>query len=149
MRWRQAPAATPAPTSAPACTPGAAGPPPAPDGAAGTAPLRGENLADGTGDTLAITWDSGCAALDYNLIYGNLADVAAYALSGSECSLGTSGSFTWTGVPSGNLYFLIVGHDGSGTESSWGTATGGVERNGGAASAQCGVTLKELTGTCP
>ena len=44
--------------------------------------------------TINVNWDTGsCPAADYNLLYGDLADVATTALSGSECSLGGSGSF--------------------------------------------------------
>jgi len=131
------------------CATGSAGPAPAADGWAGTMPLRGENLADGIGDTLQVAWDASCGAPGYNLIYGNLSGVSTYALTGSECGIGTSGTFTWTGVPAGDLYFLIVGTDGVDAESRWGFASSGAERNGSAASAQCGVTLKDLTGTCP
>ncbi len=126
----------------------AGGPAPAPDGSSGTIPLRGENLADGIGDTLELTWDASCAAAGYNLIYGDLSGVATYLLSGSECGIGTTGTYTWTGVPAADLYFLIVGTDGVDTESSWGVATSG-ERNGAAASGECGVASKDLSGTCP
>ena len=131
-----------------ACESAAAGPPSAPDGSASTTPLRGENLTDGTGDTLEVTWDASCSATGYNLIYGDLGNVATYALSGSACGIGTSGAYTWAGVPAGDLYFLVVGTDGAGVESSWGFSSGG-ERNGLTDSAQCGVTLKNPSGTCP
>ncbi len=130
------------------CQPGVAGPPPAPDGSFGTDPLRAENLADGIADTLGLTWDASCGATDYNLIYGDLVDVASYVLTGSRCGLGTGGTYTWTGVPSGDLYFLIVGTDGAGEESSWGAALGG-ERNGLVDSGECGVATKNPTVGCP
>ena len=132
-----------------ACVTAVSGPPPVPDGSASTSPLRGENLADGIGDTLQVTWDASCNAPGYNLIFGDLSSVATYALTGSECGIGTSGTYTWSGVPAGDLYFMIVGTDGAGVESSWGLASAGVERNGFADSTQCGVTLKDPTGTCP
>jgi hypothetical protein len=131
------------------CAPGSLGPPPAPDGSGGTSPLRGANLAAGVGDTLAITWDTACGAAGYNLIYGDLATVSSYTLSGSACDIGSSGSYTWNGVPTGNLFFLVVGTDGAGVESSWGTTSVGGERNGGAASGQCATSSKNVTGTCP
>jgi len=131
------------------CVTASTGPPPAPDGSSGTIPLRGENLAAGVGDTLGITWDASCSASSYNLIYGDLANVSTYALTGSECGIGASGSYTWNGVPAGNLYFLIVGTDGAGVESSWGSASTGAERNAGASSAQCAVASKDPSGVCP
>ena len=125
------------------------GPPPAPDGRQTTAPLRAASLT-ASGDTMQVSWDAAsCPAADYNLIYGNLNNVASYTLSGAVCSLGTSGSHLWNLVPAGNLYFLIVGTDGAGTESSWGLGAANLERNGSVPSGACGVTLKNVSRTCP
>jgi hypothetical protein len=55
---------------------------------------------------------------------------------------------TWTTVPGGDLWFVVVGSDGAGVESSWGLATDG-ERNGPSSSGTCGDTVKEISGTCP
>ena len=122
---------------------------PVPDGSGGTRPMRAERASAG-GDELRISWDAtSCAASDYNLLHGDLAAVAAYTLNGSTCSMGTSGNHTWSGVPTGNLYFVVVGHDGSGTESSWGTDSAGMERNGPVSSGECSITDKEVTATCP
>jgi len=100
-----------------------------------------------TGANLQIEFDASCSAADYNLIHGDLANVAAMTIDGGECSLGTSGSFNWSGVPSGNLFYLIVGTDGIGVESSWGRTSFG-ERNGINASGQCGITAKEISNVC-
>ncbi|HXV78067.1 MAG TPA: choice-of-anchor J domain-containing protein [Candidatus Polarisedimenticolaceae bacterium] len=125
------------------------GPSPVPDGRDQTAPLRGARLS-AAGDQIELTWDTAsCAAADYSLLYGNLADVSSYALAGSQCGLGTSGSFVWNGVPAGDLYFLLVGSDAAGSESSWGTDGLHGERNGPVASGECGATVKDLSGTCP
>jgi hypothetical protein len=106
--------------------------------------------AAGSGDRLQIDWDtSGCMATDYNLLFGDLADVSSYSLNGSDCSIGTNGSYDWDIVPNGNLFFLLVGTDGVATESSWGLASGWIERNGMAASNQCGTTQKDPTDICP
>jgi hypothetical protein len=125
------------------------GPPPAPDGRGTTAPLRAASLST-TGDSMRVTWDAfSCPATDYNLVHGDLAYVASYALSGSVCSIGTTGSIDWVGVPAGDLYFLIVGTDGAGTESSWGLDSANQERNGPVPSGACGVTVKDVSATCP
>jgi hypothetical protein len=125
------------------------GPPPAPDGAAGSTPLRGARL-DPAGSSLQVDWDAtSCTAVEYNLLYGGLDDVATYALSGSECAIGSGGSFTWNGVPGGDLWFLVVGTDGSGTESSWGRDSLLGERNGVTASGECSTVGKSVSGTCP
>ena len=134
-----------------ACTPCAVppAPPPAPDGRQATTPLLAARLT-AAGDSMQVSWDAAsCPATDYNLIYGNLSDVASYALSGAACSMGTSGSYGWAGVPAGNLYFLAVGLDGVGTESSWGLNGANQERNGSIASGACGVIVKNASGTCP
>jgi len=122
------------------------GPAPAADGAGGTAALLGERETVG-GDQIGISWDAGCGATQYNLIYGDLANLTTLALSGNQCDIG-NGSYTWNGVPSGNLFYLVIGSDGSGTESPWGLATAG-ERNGIDPSGACGATTKDLSGSCP
>jgi len=128
---------------------GSQAPPPAPDGRFATAPLRAAKLT-AIGDALQLTWDATtCPANDYNLIYGSLTDVDGYFLGGAECSIGTSGSYAWGGVPVGDLYFLAVGVDGAGTESGWGLDGSGQERNGPSPSGMCGVTLKDASATCP
>jgi hypothetical protein len=125
------------------------GPPPVPGGAGATSPLRGDRLT-AAGDVIGISWDaSSCTAAEYNLLYGDLVDVASYTLLGSECSLGTSGSYTWNGVPSGDLFFLLVGTDGAGMESSWGVDSLLGERNGLEVSTQCSTTSKDTSGSCP
>jgi hypothetical protein len=106
--------------------------------------------ADPAGQTIAATWDvSSCTAVDYNLLYGSLAGVAGLGIDGAECSLGSGGSHTWNDVPPGDIFFLVVGTDGSGTESSWGTDSAGLERNGLVASGECSVVLKNGSGLCP
>jgi hypothetical protein len=123
-------------------------PNPAPAGDASTAPLFAAPLSL-TADAIEVTWDAvSCESGVFNLLYGDLSGVAGYALSGSECALGNSGSFTWNDVPEGSLYFLIVGGDGDVTESSWGTGAFG-ERNGLSSSGECGLTNKNIVATCP
>jgi len=72
-----------------------------------------------------------------------------YALSGGRCSIGTTGNYVWSAVPAGNLYFLIVGTNGVGMESSWGTDSDLNERKGPSASGLCLVSSKNTTVTCP
>jgi len=125
------------------------GPPPVPDGRNATTPLRAARLT-AAGDPMQLSWDAtSCPSTDYNLIYGDLSNIASYGLSGAVCSMGTSGSFEWVGVPAGSLYFLVVGTDGAGMESSWGLDGANQERNGSVPSGSCGVTIKNASGTCP
>jgi hypothetical protein len=132
-----------------ACSTGLVGPGSAPDGSLGSGPLGGDRVSL-TGDVIDVSWDTTtCGASDYNLVYGDLANVSSTSLSGSQCSIGTSGSFSWNGVPSGSLFFLVVGTDGAGTESSWGTDSLGGERGGVVASGECSTAIKDTSGTCP
>lgn len=125
------------------------GPPPAPDGLGGTGPLT-VAWETGPGGPLQLTWDAAtCTAADYHLLFGDLAGVGDYTLTGAECSLGATGSFGWDGIPAGDLFFLIVGTDGAGTESSWGLDGVFGERNGPAASGWCGSAAKDTSGSCP
>jgi hypothetical protein len=124
-------------------------PPPVPDGRNGTTPMGAAALSP-TGDSIQVDWDvATCGATDYNLLYGDLAGVGSYALGGAVCAIGTGGSFTWSGVPAANVWFLIVATDGAGTEGSWGLDAAGQERHGAAPSGMCGVTIKNTSGTCP
>ena len=61
----------------------------------------------------------------------------------------SAGNFQWTGVPAGNLFFLVVGTDGAGTESGWGFDSNIIERNGTSASGECGVVTKDASNSCP
>jgi hypothetical protein len=127
-------------------------PPPVPDGSFGTAATFTRTAHDGT--SLHVTWDTAtCTAPGYNIYYGDLANVSSVALSGSQCGIGTGGSYDWTSnVPPGNVFFIIVANDGMTTEGSWGSDyIGGVhhERGGTAASGQCGITNRVNGGTCP
>jgi hypothetical protein len=110
---------------------------------------RGSISVTENGAGVDLNWDaSSCPASNYNILYGDLSNVGSYALDGSVCGVGSSGAFSWPSLPSGNLFFLLVGTDGSGSESSWGTNSGFGERNGGTASGECGVSQKDATNIC-
>ena len=120
-------------------------PPPVPNGLSGTDGLS----VDRSGAGLALAWDAtSCAAAQTNLLFGSLAGVSSTQLNGEVCALGSDGSFDWSSVPAGDLFFLLVTADGNGTEGSWGSGAFG-ERNGLNASGRCGTTLKAVSTTCP
>ena len=105
--------------------------------------------ANPAGTAIDVTWNAGrCPSPGYHLIYGDLPDVAAYTISGSECGLGNTGSATGIPVPPDDLWILVVANDGEQTEGSWGQATGG-ERNGPVPSGECGFVMRDNSGTCP
>jgi hypothetical protein len=127
---------------------------PVPDGkwVSGTPMQASKAAADGS--TVDLTWDVGtCQDANYNLYYGNGSDVSTYALQGSDCGLGNSGTasgVTLPAVPSGQtfIWWVIAGTDGVQTESSWGRDSTGNERHP-AASNQCGMTAKSTATSCP
>jgi hypothetical protein len=122
---------------------------PVPDGSRATQPMTCQRVSAG-GDQIRILWDPSCrGSSNYNLIVGNLAEVADYTLQSSECAIGNLGAYNWTGVPAGDLYFLLVGVDECSVyESTWGMNSFGEERNGTVPSNLCGVTTKIPGGTC-
>ena len=123
-------------------------PPPVPDGSFGTAMTASRGTPDGT--TISVGWDvATCTAADYHLLHGPLSGLSSYALGGAACGLGTSGAATWSGVPAGDLWYVVVADDGSATEGTWGSASTGSPRGGTVASSQCGMTGRDNTGTCP
>jgi subtilisin-like proprotein convertase family protein len=121
---------------------------PVADGSFGTA-MRGAR-ANAAGSAIVVTWDvATCASADHHILYGDLASVASMTVTGASCDLGTSGMATWTGVPVGDLWFLVVGDDDIATEGSWGTDGSGAQRGGDTASGACGFSSRENSATCP
>jgi hypothetical protein len=121
---------------------------PVPDGSFGVSMKASRT--DGTGASINLKWDvATCSSTDHHLIYGDLATVASAAITGTACNLGTSGTNIWAGVPAGSVWFVIIGDDDATTEGSWGTSTGGAQRGGTTVSAQCGMTARDNSGTCP
>ena len=121
------------------------------DGAIVTPTLNWDAALDTAGDQIRVQWDATtCTSSDYNILFGNLEDVATYELLGGECQIGIAGGpYDWLDVPEGNLFFLIVGTDETGIyESSWREDSFGEYRNGGKASFQCGATTKIVFSIC-
>ena len=101
------------------------------------------------GGGVHLAWGAGtCAAPNYHLLYGSLAGLSTYTLSGSVCGLGPVGSFDWSALPAGNIWFVVVSDNAAATEGSWGASSSG-ERNGTTASATCGFTQRSNAGICP
>jgi subtilisin-like proprotein convertase family protein len=96
-----------------------------------------------------LSWNVGtCPATNYHLVYGSLSAVSSYAITGGVCGLGPLGSYDWTGLPAGNLWFVVVSDNASTTEGSWGTTKSG-QRNGTIASGTCGFSQRNNGATCP
>ena len=121
------------------------GAPPIPDGAVGSVPVTVEKAAI-DGSQLLVHWDDQCATSQTNLLYGSLGQISSYNVLGSLCSI--SQPELWSAVPGGSIWFVLVGENESGMEGSWGSSSAG-ERGGGAASLECGITLKISSGSCP
>jgi len=124
------------------CVAAPSAPPPVPDGTFGT-PMTSDRLA-ADGSSIALHWDvATCAAPGYKVLYGSLANVAFMTVDGAACAIGTSGFATWSGVSVGDLWFVVVATDGSGTEGAWGAGFGA------SASGLCGDTSRNNAGSCP
>jgi subtilisin-like proprotein convertase family protein len=120
---------------------------PVPDGSFGTA-MRASR-ADPVGLSISLTWDvATCSSTDHHVLYGPLASVASASPTGAVCDLGTTGSAVWGSVPTGNLWFVVVGDNDLTTEGSWGTTTAG-ERGGTSVSGFCNMVVRNNAGTCP
>jgi uncharacterized repeat protein (TIGR01451 family) len=122
------------------CAAPSSSPPPVPSGS-----LLADRIAP-DGSEISVMWDDQCTPTNANILYGSLDQVSAYAVSGAVCDI--LNPEAWTAVPAGNLWFVVVSDDGAGVESSWGLSTEG-ERNGLGDSGMCGVTAKDILGTCP
>jgi len=112
-------------------------------------PIPGTMLAERTtadGSEITMTWDDTCSPASAKILYGPLAQVASYTIDGAVC--GISNPASWTAVPAGDLWFVVVSGDGAVVEGSWGSSSNG-ERNGLTDSGTCGAVTKDLTGTCP
>jgi hypothetical protein len=100
--------------------------------------------------TVDVTWDvATCTSTNHEILYGSLASLPSYTLSGSVCGIGISGVTTWSGVPAGDLWFVVTGVDGAGTEATWGQDSSGADRGGSAASGQCGNAARNNGASCP
>jgi hypothetical protein len=130
------------------CLAGPPPPPPVPDGTYGTAAKGSKATPDGS--SIDLTWDvSSCTGSDYHVLYGPLSGVSTYTVTGASCDLGTTGSATWTGVPAGDLWWVIVSDDNASLEGSWGRNSSGGQRGGASSSGLCSMTTRNNGGTCP
>jgi hypothetical protein len=99
------------------------------------------------GTEIGLSWDGFCRGPGKHLVYGDLATVSTLAPSGALCDLGGAAA-TWTGVPGGSLWFLLLGDDLGDAEGSWGRNAAGVERGGTTPSNQCGFIFRDNGGGC-
>jgi hypothetical protein len=100
----------------------------------------------GTGGAVSVTYAPACGATEHTVYAGNLATLGSGGIAWSQrfCSLGASGGLSFT--PSGDVYFVVVGNNGT-TEGSCGlTSTG--ERPAAGSGGACSY-LQDLSGTCP
>jgi hypothetical protein len=122
-------------------------PPPVPDGRVVAGTQATAALAE-NGTDVHVVWDAtSCPAAGYNLMYGSLADVEALEYSGADCGLGTSGSATFT-PPPGDVFWILVGVDAEGRESSHGFEANAAPRDV-SADGMCGVEIQVNASACP
>ncbi len=132
-------------------------PRPVPDGTGGTqAGKVSKQNADAS--LVTATWDVATCPPptnhDFNALVGKGSTLSSYALIGSLCGLGLTGTYSgpMPPIPAGErfLWWVLVQSGGSGaTESSWGRNSAGFERNGPSASNQCQDTNKDASMACP
>lgn len=104
------------------------------------------NRADAAGAQILVSWDNQCAPTTAKIIYGPLDQVSSHAVTGSRCAI--ANPELWDPAPGESVWFVVVGEDGAGVESSWGSGSYG-ERNSLVASGTCGSTVKDITAICP
>jgi subtilisin-like proprotein convertase family protein len=128
--------------------PGIPTPPPVPDGTTGQG-MRATRT-NPSGSAVHLTWDvSTCTASNYHLLYGSLSSVATHVLAGGVCGLGPLGVYDWSGLPGGNIWWLVVSDDSAGKEGSWGKDGSGAPIGGTTPSNLCGNSSRTNSGTCP
>ena len=99
-----------------------------------------------SGTAVSVTYEPACGASQHTVYAGNLGTLRTGGLAWSQrfCGLGTSGSLSF--VPSGSVYFVVVGNDGT-IEGSYGATSAG-ERPAAGAGGACSYT-QDLSGSCP
>jgi hypothetical protein len=119
--------------------------PPVPDGTFGT-PMRASRTSP---TSIALNWDvSSCAPASHHVVYGSLSGLPTYQVAGGVCAIGGGGAFAWTGVPAGDLWFVVVGDNGASTEGLWGTSSTGPMKST-TPSSVCGMTSRVNLVACP
>jgi hypothetical protein len=91
---------------------------------------------------LTIDWQPTCDVSDHALYYGSLGDFDSY--TDAVCSVGMTGTVS-VPSPAGDVFFLLVGHDGS-IEGPYGQDGEGIERPS-AMGAHCGY-VQDLSHSC-
>ncbi|HEX5042281.1 MAG TPA: fibronectin type III domain-containing protein [Candidatus Polarisedimenticolaceae bacterium] len=102
-----------------------------------------------TSGGIQLGWISDCTTTNYHVASGPLSLIASYATSTGVCGLGPDGSYLWQGVPSGNIWFVVIADDGDMTEGSWGLDGDGNHRKGTTPLSWCGFTGRTNAGVCP
>jgi hypothetical protein len=123
--------------------------PPVPEGSPGTSMKASRGSDDGS--AIDLNWDvATCVAKGYHVVFGPLAGVSTYQTSGGLCAIGVSGTKSWTSVPEGDLWFVVVGDDNLSTEGTWGSRSpAGMSINNATPSGVCGMVNRINLGACP
>lgn len=105
--------------------------------------MRAQRAAAGA---VSVSYAPACGATQHTVYAGNLSTLRPGGIVWSQraCSLGTSGSLSFT--PSGNVYFVVAGNNGT-NEGSYGQ-TSTAERPPAGSGTPCSYA-QVLTGTCP
>ncbi len=104
---------------------------------------------DGGTETMTIDYAPACASTDSFIVYGELtlANLQAYAWSGEECFIGTTGTYAWdTSAAPASLFFVIVGQNAA-EEGSYGADHDDQERPPYPGNVTC-PTSQDLSDAC-
>ena len=106
----------------------------------------GAMTAQRSGTAVSVAYEPACGATQHTVYAGNLGTLHSGGLAWSQryCGLGASGSLSF--VPSGSVYFVVVGNSGT-IEGSYGARSSG-ERPAAGAGGACSYT-QDLSGSCP
>jgi len=86
-------------------------------------------VVDWNAPNLTITYTPACASTNHTIVYGDLEDLGtAFPYFDQFCSIGESGSYGPFPLGAGARFFLVAGHDGNGSEGSYGRRSNGAQR---------------------
>lgn len=101
-----------------------------PPGEASHQSVRAEHMKvalNSDGSSLDLTYTPACGSMGHTVYWGHLQEVASYGYTRSECSTDISGNLTFSPSDAGDIFFLVVAHNGS-QEGSYGTDSSLVQR---------------------
>jgi len=104
-------------------------------------------VSDVTPGVMTLSYQPACGSPQHTIVYGPLSAVSSYGYSGQVCDIGASGSYSTFNPGPGSFFFLVVGHDASDVEGSYGLRSSGAERPEDTFDPTCSLT-QDLSQRC-